>query len=146
MIYFQKDNGEVFAYSEQTIQQVNRIIQLESQVNNSAASELSVIDKVFFDIRDRINTMSKMTDQEIKAHINPLKSQKDLINEAEEKKSQLRSVADSEVSWRQDAVDAGMATASEAEALAEWKKYRVLLMRVDTSNAPNIAWPLKPAV
>ncbi|HCO7525466.1 TPA: tail fiber assembly protein, partial [Escherichia coli] len=29
-------------------------------------------------------------------------------------------------------------------ALSEWKKYRVLLMRVDTTTAPNISWPVKP--
>ncbi|ELW5865089.1 tail fiber assembly protein, partial [Escherichia coli] len=25
-----------------------------------------------------------------------------------------------------------------------WKKYRVLLNRVDTSTAPDIEWPVKP--
>lgn len=71
----------------------------------------------------------------------PPPSKEDLIAEAEEKKSKLRSVADSEISWRQDAVDAGMATTQEITALAEWKKYRVLLMRVDTT-AP--IWPTVP--
>ncbi|KAE9723498.1 hypothetical protein GP711_26185 [Escherichia coli] len=28
--------------------------------------------------------------------------------------------------------------------MAEWKKYRVLLMRVDISKAPDIAWPVQP--
>ncbi|MDZ8419580.1 tail fiber assembly protein, partial [Escherichia coli] len=27
----------------------------------------------------------------------------------------------------------------------QWKKYRVLLMRVDTSTAPDIEWPTPPA-
>ncbi|HAW1857230.1 TPA: tail fiber assembly protein [Escherichia coli] len=61
---------------------------------------------------------------------------------AEQKKSQLRSVADAEIGWRQDAVDAGIATEEESAALLEWKKYRVLLMRVDTA-APE--WPTPPA-
>ncbi|MCW6599421.1 tail fiber assembly protein, partial [Yersinia ruckeri] len=49
-----------------------------------------------------------------------------------------------EIAWRQDAVDTGIATKEEAASLAEWKKYRILLMRVDTSTAPDIEWPLKP--
>lgn len=60
------------------------------------------------------------------------------------KKSALRAATDAEIAWRQDAVDAGIATAEEAAALAEWKTYRVLLMRVDTSTAPGIEWPTPP--
>lgn len=44
----------------------------------------------------------------------------------------------------QDAVDVGMATDAEAALLTEWKKYRVLLNRVDVSAAPNITWPEAP--
>ncbi|MCK8570557.1 tail fiber assembly protein, partial [Yersinia ruckeri] len=63
---------------------------------------------------------------------------------AETQRTQLRSEADGEIAWRQDAVDTGIATKEEAASLAEWKKYRILLMRVDTSTAPDIEWPLKP--
>lgn len=64
-----------------------------------------------------------------------------LVTAAEQKKTALRMTADSEIAWRQDAVDAGMATTEEAADLSEWKKYRVLLMRVDTSNPQ---WPAMP--
>ena len=60
----------------------------------------------------------------------------------EAEKSRLRASADSEIEWRQDAVDAGIATEEETVSLAEWKKYRVLLMRVDTAD-PD--WPTPPA-
>ncbi|CEJ64447.1 MULTISPECIES: tail fiber assembly protein [Citrobacter] len=60
---------------------------------------------------------------------------------AEQKRQTLKSVADTEISWRQDAVDAEIATEEETAALSEWKKYRVRLMRVDTSKAPDIKWP-----
>lgn len=60
---------------------------------------------------------------------------------AEQQKASLRAQADSEIAWRQDAVDAGIATAEETTALADWKTYRVLLMRVDTA-AP--VWPTPP--
>lgn len=61
------------------------------------------------------------------------------INEM--KRTDLRNAADAEIAWRQDAVDAGIATDEETIALAEWKKYRVLLMRVDTAKP---VWPTPP--
>lgn len=67
------------------------------------------------------------------------------IAEAEFRKAQLRARADSEIAWRQDAVNDGYATEQEAADLAAWKKYRVLLMRIDTSKAPDIEWPEVPA-
>lgn len=64
------------------------------------------------------------------------------LNAANDKKLQsFRKVADSEIAWRQDAVDADIATDEEVADLAAWKKYRILLMRVDTSNPQ---WPEKP--
>lgn len=60
---------------------------------------------------------------------------------AEQKRRALKSVADTEISWRQDAVDAGIATEEETAALTEWKKYRVMLMRVDPEK-PD--WPTPP--
>ncbi|MBF9816671.1 tail fiber assembly protein, partial [Enterobacter roggenkampii] len=37
------------------------------------------------------------------------------------------------------------ATDEEIDGLSKWKKYRVLLMRVDISKAPDINWPEIPA-
>ncbi|HHG1727873.1 TPA: tail fiber assembly protein [Citrobacter amalonaticus] len=71
----------------------------------------------------------------------PPPTQQELIAQAETKKSLLRTYADSEIAWRQDAVDAGIATDEETAALADWKKYRVLLMRVDTAKP---VWPTPP--
>lgn len=59
-------------------------------------------------------------------------------------KQAMRMLADDEINWRQDAVDAGFATEDETTALDTWKKYRVLLMRIDTSKAPDIDWPARP--
>ncbi|EAT1311015.1 hypothetical protein EX399_25465 [Salmonella enterica] len=50
-------------------------------------------------------------------------------------------MADTEIAWLQDSVDAGIATEKETAALTEWKKYRVLLMRVDTAKP---VWPTPP--
>ncbi|EPN1928639.1 TPA: tail fiber assembly protein [Enterobacter kobei] len=73
----------------------------------------------------------------------PAPTQEERISVAEQQKQQLRIMADSEISWRQDAVDTEIATDKETSELSEWKKYRVLLMRVDTT-AP--VWPTQPDV
>lgn len=57
-----------------------------------------------------------------------------------------RAVADHAITPLQDAVDIGEATADEEAQLIEWKKYRVLLNRVDKqSGYPlTIDWPSRP--
>ncbi|EET3540116.1 tail fiber assembly protein [Escherichia coli] len=41
-------------------------------------------------------------------------------------------------------VDLEIATEEENSLLEAWKKYRVLLNRVDTSTVPDIEWPEEP--
>lgn len=67
-----------------------------------------------------------------------------MIKSATEKKSELKSIADSEISWRQDAVDMDVATEKEIADLIEWKKYRIMIMRIDISKAPDIDWGTSP--
>ena len=71
----------------------------------------------------------------------PPPSQEELITQAELEKSSLRRAADSSITPLQDAADMEMATDEEIAFLAEWKKYRVLLMRVDTTKPE---WPILP--
>ncbi|EOD4088102.1 tail fiber assembly protein, partial [Yersinia enterocolitica] len=74
----------------------------------------------------------------------PPPTHEELIAKANAKKSQLKAIADSEIEWRQDAVDDRSASDKEITALASWRKYRVALMRVDTSNPLEIEWPVLP--
>lgn len=74
----------------------------------------------------------------------PPPTHEELIASAEATRLRLKANADAEIGWRQDAVDAGIATDEETTALTEWKKYRVFLMRMDTSKAPDIEWPATP--
>ncbi|HGB3594706.1 TPA: tail fiber assembly protein, partial [Salmonella enterica subsp. enterica serovar Bovismorbificans] len=46
----------------------------------------------------------------------------------------------------QDAVDLGIATDEEIQKLGAWKRYRVEINRIDTSNLLDISWPLPPDV
>ena len=63
---------------------------------------------------------------------------------AEQIKMQLLGDAASAIAPLEDAVDLNMATNEEKELLLKWKKYRVLLNRVDVTKAPDIDWPVKP--
>ncbi|NDL14985.1 MULTISPECIES: tail fiber assembly protein, partial [Photorhabdus] len=66
------------------------------------------------------------------------------INEAKQQQAALLQQANETISLLQDSVDLEVATDSEKEALLEWRKYRVLLTRVDVNQAPNVEWPEVP--
>lgn len=66
------------------------------------------------------------------------------IAAAEAQKQYLLSEATEAIAPLQDAVDLDMATPEEKALLKAWKKYRVLLSRVDTTLASDIDWPVKP--
>lgn len=70
--------------------------------------------------------------------------QEALVEQAQSKKSALRVEADSEIAVLADAIKYGIATEAEKEALDAWSQYRVLLMRIEPSTAPDIVWPVKP--
>jgi hypothetical protein len=67
----------------------------------------------------------------------------ELIALAESKRNTLRAEADAAIQPLQDAADLDMATKEEANHLIAWKKYRVMLMRVNTDDPDNIDWPEK---
>lgn len=66
------------------------------------------------------------------------------ISDAQQTKYGLASEANNTVELLQDAVDLDMATDDEKSQLTAWKKYRVLLSRVNPEDAPDIDWPKKP--
>ena len=66
------------------------------------------------------------------------------VNQALTKKNQFLAEAASQLSYLQDAVDSQIASEQEAQLLVEWKKYRVLVNRIDIELAPNIEWPNQP--
>ena len=66
------------------------------------------------------------------------------VNQASVKKNQLITDATAQISYLQDAVESEIASEQETQLLAEWKKYRVLVNRIDIEQAPNIDWPNNP--
>ena len=74
----------------------------------------------------------------------PPPTAEELISQAEDKRSRLRAEADTAIQPLQDASDLGMATDDEASLLIAWRKYRVMLMRINTKDPAEIAWPEQP--
>ncbi|MDE9543852.1 tail fiber assembly protein [Xenorhabdus bovienii] len=68
----------------------------------------------------------------------------ELQQQAEFKKQHLMNAARDKIAPLQDAVDLDIATDAEKSSLTEWRKYRVLLNRVDCSTAPDVKWPEQP--
>lgn len=77
----------------------------------------------------------ELTDEEIKENNNLAIQQNLAMKEA------LMAAASQQISILQDAVDFEMATDEETSALPLWKKYRVLLSRIDANISEEISWP-----
>lgn len=63
------------------------------------------------------------------------------INESKQQKFIIE--ANEKIAVLQDSIDLDMQEFNEEEQLKQWKKYRILVTRVDT-NANDIEWPEKP--
>lgn len=74
----------------------------------------------------------------------PEAEKKAQVRDAESMKKALMQAAGETISTLQDAVELELATDDETAQLEQWKKYRVLLNRIDTSTAPEISWPKQP--
>ncbi|MDE8814534.1 tail fiber assembly protein [Citrobacter freundii] len=64
--------------------------------------------------------------------------------QAAQEKANLLMIATSAIAPLQDAVDLDIATEDESKALLAWKKYRVMLNRINPEDAQNIIWPESP--
>ncbi|EYU15089.1 phage tail collar family protein [Photorhabdus aegyptia] len=66
------------------------------------------------------------------------------VEQAEQRRVTLLRHANESIALLQDAADLDIATEAEKAALLEWKKYRVMLNRVNISLAPEMEWPEQP--
>ncbi|CBJ81761.1 putaive tail fiber assembly protein (fragment) [Xenorhabdus bovienii str. Jollieti] len=85
-----------------------------------------------------------ITEAEADAITNSPPTPEQLQQNAEYEKRYRMSKAANSIAPLQYAVDLKMETDSERAALTEWKKYMVLLNRVDCSTAPDVKWPEQP--
>lgn len=68
----------------------------------------------------------------------------ELKEQAEAERARRLQIAGRNIAPLQDAQDLEIATEEEKAALLMWKRYRVLLNRVETTMAPNVEWPQAP--
>ncbi|MBW5852802.1 tail fiber assembly protein [Yersinia enterocolitica] len=66
------------------------------------------------------------------------------LAEAEQEKRHLLNEANTKIQILQDSIELGLGTESTEAKLLAWRRYRVLLDRLDISTAPNIMWLAKP--
>ncbi|MGA4469587.1 tail fiber assembly protein [Enterobacter hormaechei] len=66
------------------------------------------------------------------------------VKNAELKKAELLIMVGAIISPLQDAVELGIADNEESNLYDAWRKYRVLLNRVDPLLGPNLVWPEQP--
>ena len=66
-----------------------------------------------------------------------------IIQKNESVKNLLLSTANEKIAILQDVIDLDMRESNEGEQLKRWKKFRILVTRVDT-NQLDIEWPKQP--
>lgn len=74
----------------------------------------------------------------------PPPSKAQAVQAAKVDKSQRLALATKKIAPLQDAQELGIASADEQAQLLAWKRYRVLINRVDAEAAPDVDWPPVP--
>ncbi|EPJ0400771.1 tail fiber assembly protein [Providencia rettgeri] len=152
------DDEEIAIKNNEEIQRIKLIVvDKESQLEDAKVDfnqieseyqplkdEFDAILPVFFEIRENLKVMKKMSTREVDAYLNPPVSKEQLIAEAEQQKQSLLTEANNAIAPLQYAENLGIATDDESASLVDWQKYCVYLNRVDTTTAPDIEWPVKP--
>lgn len=77
--------------------------------------------------------------------VEPEKSHEELVAEAEQQKEALLSEAQTTISLWQTELQLGIISDEDKASLIAWMQYIKALQAVDTSIAPDIIWPEKPA-
>lgn len=79
----------------------------------------------------------------VDAPLSPQPTTDELIAATEAEKQRLITEANAKILPLADAIDFGMATDNERQRYDAWRRYRVLLSRIDTAAVP-VSWPTLP--
>lgn len=137
--YFKDEvNNLVYAYDENQMSFVDKI-------NAPDFDGKDEIPAIYFEIDEKIKSMKPMSDKEYWEYINPPVTKEQLIAEAEAKKQALIDEVNQKTQLWRTQLMLGIITEEDKASLKEWMLYAQKVQAVDTSTAPNIDWPVKPA-
>ncbi|ECM7470632.1 tail fiber assembly protein, partial [Salmonella enterica subsp. enterica serovar Newport] len=150
--YFIDENGLDFYNSIDTFKLKYKLcIHPDTKVIHSVSENISTLYPAGFDIvesdslpyDDIISGKYQFVDNKI---IPRTYNEVELTQITNAEKSKKLKLANEKIRPLQDAVDLGIATDEEIQKLGAWKRYRVEINRIDTSNLLDISWPLPPDV
>lgn len=121
MKYYKDNENRVYAY-ESDGSQDEFIPDNQTEISEEIAQEL-------------INEQKKLADKLIPPEQITIRN--------ERKRTELISEANEKIAVLQDSIDLNMQEQNADEKLKQWKKYRILLTRVDTSDI-DVVFPKKP--
>lgn len=163
MIHFRdKESGTVFAYEQSDLDTVERLTRLEEELEqanialdslnpeddhteaqqrlDALQEEVNAIFPVFYDVRENLKRLTRMTEDEVKEHVNPKPTPEQLAEQARNKRDNLLSELDAIVSnplrWNRF-------TEAEKQALANYRQ--ALLDAPQQAGFPeDVEWPVLP--
>lgn len=148
IFYKDEDSSEVYAYSEQDVDNGYVKDGLRTMTAKEVAEHLNPAAAWWTDGAQMvmasypIEGWHKAAQEEIDQLLPSIQ-----LKDAQGKVAQRRAAADATIAPLQDAVDLGEATEEEVAMLIAWKRYRVALIRLpDQPGYPAaIDWPAPPA-
>lgn len=132
--HFEKDTIKV-AYDE-----IGTIRDYNNDASAIVPNNLSVIELLQSEVPGDINRFGEwvIENDEVK----PLAV--NYQQKAIEKKTVWLNLANEKIEVLQDAQVLGIANEQEKSLLEEWKRFRVMVSRISTDNAPDVSWPSAP--
>ncbi|WP_427192634.1 tail fiber assembly protein [Serratia marcescens] len=88
-----------------------------------------------------------VTDEEAQAEAEAKAAQQQrqqMVSQAQQQRQVHLDSADQQIRYLTDAIDLGMQEPGDLERLNDWKRFRVLVSRINPEDAPDIDWPVMP--
>ena len=138
MKYYKDIYNQVYAYD-------NYVPEFGSYTKQEIINEDGVVtvEKIYsqFTVKEGLIAITKKEAEEL---AQPKLTQEQITNKNQLIQSCLLYEANDKIAMLQDIIDLDMQESNEDEQLKEWKKYRILLTRIDTSKL-DVDWPEKPS-
>ena len=121
MKFYKNDDNQVYAYEDDV-----------PEYGESDGSEITVQ-----------SGLKRITEEEFLELSKPKITKEDIIFNNKIRKDNLIIEANEKIKILEDIIELKMQETNEEEQLKEWKRYRILLTRIDTNNI-DIKFPSKP--